>query len=83
MKKRMHNSKRSKAATPPEPEENRVEEKPPGEDEVLVKHLQTALSLIEGRKVSRQEILELVRQHSIDQEEEDVYPADDPDKTPG
>jgi hypothetical protein len=80
MKKKIHNGNRKKKA-------ELVEEKMADEntntdanqepvDETMIKHLQTTLSMLEERKVSRREVLELIermRQRSIAMEKEVRY----------
>ena len=88
MKKRIQNGKRKKGASVGGAQDS-VEKKTPADskevqvDEMTVKHLQTVLSMIEGRKISREEILELVRQHSMVKGEKLPYAADDPENKPG
>lgn len=94
MKKKIHNGNRSAKAVSARGEENSVEESKSKSadahqepvDETMVKHLQMTLSMIEGRKVSRAEILQLMdkmRQRSIAKEKKLSYPASDPDDKPG
>jgi hypothetical protein len=86
MKKKIHNGKRGKAVRKREDsiQASGVNEDGAGHvDEVTIKHLQTVLSMIEGRNVAREEVLELVRQHSIAKEKESRYSGDDADKPPG
>ncbi len=54
-----------------------------GYDEAMVDHVRVVTSLIEGRKVSRQEVLEMLerekkRQQGIHTEDEPDYPAREP-----
>jgi hypothetical protein len=61
MKKKIQNGQRAA--------EQAAEAKPPAEpSEAMIKHLQGVLSAIEGRRVSREEILRL-RQHSLGEDE--------------
>jgi hypothetical protein len=55
-------------------------------DETMIKHLQVTLRMLEGRKFSRSEVLQLIkemRQHSIDIENELGYLGPDPKNKPG
>ena len=62
IKKALQNAKRRKQVPEPSPD-------PPSFPEPVIKHVQMVVSLIEGRPVSRQEILEMLarvlRQHSM------------------
>ena len=89
MKKKIANGRRSGKGVSAGGAQNRVEARQLGAagevqvDEATIKHLQTVVSMIEGRKVSREEILELVRQHSMAKEKKLPYAADDPDENSG
>ena len=55
-------------------------------DETMIKHLQVTLRMLEGRKFSRSEVLQLIkemRQHSIDIENELGYLGPEPKNKPG
>jgi hypothetical protein len=92
MKKKLHNGKRSGKAESARGEENSVEESKSADadkepvDETMVKHLQMTLSMIEGRKVSRAEIVQLIdkmRQRSIDNDKQVRYLGGERKNKPG
>jgi len=86
VKKKIQNGKRKKGASVGDASDSveaRADAKEVQVDEMTVKHLQTVLSLIEGRKISREEILELVRQHSMGKGEKLPYAADDAENKSG
>lgn len=60
MKKNIQNGRRSDAKSGP----SEGVSEPAAPSEAMIKHLQQVLSAIEGRRVSREEILAL-RQHSL------------------
>ena len=90
MKKKQHNGKRAKKVVaqeqPPVEGNSRevVNQKPV--DETMIKHLQTTLSMLEERKVSRREVIKLIeemRQRSIDLEKELGYLGSEGKNKPG
>jgi hypothetical protein len=88
MKKKLHNGNRNKKS-------GMAEQQPVAEntsadvqavDETMIKHLQTTLSMMEERKVSRAEVLALIermRQRSIAKELEVRYLGGKPKKESG
>ena len=88
MKKSMQNGKRKRQQTPSDGKKqpsSAAETLPAGYDEKMVEHVRVVTSMIEGRKVSRQEILQMLaeeemRQHSIGGGEKSEYLAPDPKK---
>ena len=90
MKKKFHNGKRKKKAEIEEKklanENTNTDANQEPVDETMIKHLQTTLSMLEERKVSRTEVLELIermRQRSIAMEKEVRYLGDDPKNKSG
>lgn len=88
MKKKIQNGKRSSKEVTPEQSSESTEAKTNEEmvDETTIKHLQMTVSMIEGRKVSRAEILALIsrmRQHRMAKEKKLPYPAHELDDKPG
>ena len=83
MKKKRQNGKRRKHGAKPEsatgPEEKSAGAEPgePEFDEGIVEHVRMVTSLIEGREVSREEVVEMLkrtmRQHSIGREKRIEY----------
>ena len=80
----MHNGKRKRKGQAKREESDTS--RPPGQaggyDESMLDHVRVVTSLIEGRKVSRQEVLEMLareekRQHSIGGSEKAGYGARD------
>ena len=81
-KKRMQNGKRKRQGVAKRKEEQprRAAQPAAGYDEAILDHVRVVTSLIEGRKVSRQEVLEMLereekRQQGIHTEEDPDYPA--------
>jgi hypothetical protein len=90
MKKKEHNGKRTKKEVPEEkkPVEDNTSADANQEqvDETMVKHLQTTLSMLEERKVSRSEVVELIkrmRQRSIDNDKQVRYLGGERKNKPG
>jgi hypothetical protein len=90
MKKKIHNGKRKKTAEEEEqklPDENtNTDANQEPVDETMIKHLQTTLSMLEERRVSRREVLALIermRQRSIAMEKEVRYVGGEPKNKPG
>jgi hypothetical protein len=88
VKRRMHNGKRKRrqnaAQVPKRPEQGEALESAQavGYDAAMVEHVRMTTSLLEGRKVSRREILEMLaraekKQHSIGGSEKTEYRARD------
>jgi hypothetical protein len=80
----MHNGKRKRngQAKREEPDTSRTPGQAVSYDETMVEHVRMVTGLIEGRKVSRQEVLEMLareekRQHSIGGSEKAGYRARD------
>lgn len=86
MKKKIANGKRTKKTSAQDSAQEKSSVTEAGVDETTLKHLEMVMSSIEGRKVSRQEVVELLRemrQQGMAKREEPVYPAKDPDEKPG
>ena len=80
MKKRIQNGKRAaaKAVVPPAATGSEA-----GPSEAMVKHVQRVVSAIEGRRVSREEVLALLlRQRSIGESAAGGYDTARPDERP-
>ena len=78
----MHNGNRKRKGQPKreEPDASRAPRQAGGYDESMLDHVRVVTSLIEGRKVSRQEVLEMLerekkRQQGIHQEKGTDYVA--------
>lgn len=78
----MQNGKRKRKELPKREEADcrRTSMPAAGHDEAILEHVRMVTSLIEGRKVSRQEVLEMLereekRQQGIHKKEEPGYPA--------
>ncbi len=94
MKKKRHNGKRAQKAASAKAElvetsnagKQESIDLTEGVDETMLKHLQTTLSMIEERKVSRSEVVALIkrmRQRSIAKEPPPPYPDAEPEEKPG
>jgi hypothetical protein len=73
----MHNGNRKRKG---KPESNRAQSPTAPYDEAMIEHVRMVTSLFEGRKVSRQEVLEMLerekkRQQGIHTEKETDYSA--------
>jgi hypothetical protein len=78
----MHNGNRKRKGQPKREEldPSRTPRQAGGYDESILDHVRVVTSLIEGRKVSRQEVLEMLerekkRQQGIHEDEKTDYPA--------
>jgi len=81
MKKRIQNGKRAGAKTQPAAADDA--ERGEGVSEAMIKHVQRVTSQIEGRQVSREEVLAmLLRQRSIPGSGPGGYAAAQPDEHP-
>jgi protein-disulfide isomerase-like protein with CxxC motif len=81
VKKQIQNGKRAAAKAAPAAEEQSGAEASPSE--AMVKHVQRVVSAIEGRRVSREEVVAmLLRQRSMGKSASGGYDAARPDEHP-